>query len=142
MSLRKSYDLFIVHAWRYHDDWNRMVDTIDAIPDFKWRNFSLPWYDPSIEPFTPDGKIRLDKSLEGQVKPAHCAIYVASIFASQQTEKWLDTALEMIHAEGKPVIVVSDSVDAAIPEQIRNQVKAVVPWHGAAIKAALISHSL
>lgn len=35
-----------------------MVDTVDAIPDFKWRNSSLPWYDPSIEPFTPDGKIR------------------------------------------------------------------------------------
>ena len=31
---------------RYHDDWNRMVDTIDAIPDFKSAQFQSTFVRP------------------------------------------------------------------------------------------------
>lgn len=142
MAERKSYDFFIVHAWRYHDDWNRMVALIDAIPELKWRNFSLPWYDPAIEPHLPEGKARLDKLLEGQITPAHCVFYVPSIFESKLTGKWRETAMDMIRAQAKPVIVVSAMPDIAIPEDIVPLVKAVVPWDETALKAAIIQNSL
>lgn len=142
MAERKSYDLFIVHAWRYHDDWNRMVELIDTIPDFKWRNFSLPWYDPSIEPHLPEGKARLDKLLEGQIIPAHCVIYVPAIFESKLTGKWRETALDMIRLQGKPVIVVNQTPDALIPEDITPLVRAVTAWDAAELKAAVVKNSL
>ena len=30
----KTYDLFISHAWRYNADYNRIVEMLNAAPDF------------------------------------------------------------------------------------------------------------
>lgn len=38
----KIYDLFISHAWRDDDDYNRLVNLLLAAPLFKWRNYSVP----------------------------------------------------------------------------------------------------
>ena len=38
----KTYDVFISHAWSYHEDYYRMVRFLDEAQYFYWRNYSVP----------------------------------------------------------------------------------------------------
>ena len=48
----KTYDLFISHAWKYNEDYYRLVDMLNNAPNFKWRNYSVPEHDPVLIPMT------------------------------------------------------------------------------------------
>jgi len=43
----KTYVVFISHAWRYHEDYDRLVRTLNDAPNSKWRNSSVPRHDPN-----------------------------------------------------------------------------------------------
>ena len=46
MPTLKTYDVFISHAWKYSDDYDRIVEFLNKAPNFKWRNYSVPRHDP------------------------------------------------------------------------------------------------
>lgn len=48
----RTYSIFISHAWRYSDDYNRLVKLLNEAPLFRWRNYSDPKHDPVIGPDT------------------------------------------------------------------------------------------
>ena len=60
----KTYDLFISHAWRYHEDYDRLVTLLNNAPNFKWRNYSVPRHDPKIDPDTEVGFRKLKEELK------------------------------------------------------------------------------
>jgi len=49
------WDLFITHAWHYHEHWVRLSELLDAEPGLSWRNFSVSWHDPAMDPNTEVG---------------------------------------------------------------------------------------
>ena len=69
------YDLFITHAWRYHDDWTRVGEMFDKSLGDSWRNFSVPWYDPALDPNTEVGKRLVHRWLEQQIVPTCGVIF-------------------------------------------------------------------
>lgn len=38
----KTYDLFISHAWKYGEEYSRLVSLLKGAPYFKYRNYSAP----------------------------------------------------------------------------------------------------
>jgi len=38
----KTYNLFISHAWKYGDEYDRLISLLDNAPNFKYRNYSAP----------------------------------------------------------------------------------------------------
>src|SRR5205814_9540882 len=76
-----TYDVFITHAWRYHDDWNRAADVLDGVAGFKWRNFSVPWYDPAMDPNTAVGGRFVRDWLEGQIQPSNVVLFLDSVYS-------------------------------------------------------------
>jgi hypothetical protein len=78
----KLYDLFLTHAWRYHDDWTRMAEMLDHCDGVKWRNFSVPWHDPAMDANTEVGGRSIRNWLESQIVPVALNSLAAS-FASE-----------------------------------------------------------
>ena len=72
----KIYDLFISHAWRYNDDYTRLVDMLRKAPNFNWRNYSDPKHDPVVDPDDKVNRDRLVRELEGQIRPTNCVIVI------------------------------------------------------------------
>ncbi len=48
--MNKTYNIFISHAWRYSEDYYRLVEMLNNAPYFKWRNYSVPQHDPVLDP--------------------------------------------------------------------------------------------
>ena len=75
-------DIFVTHAWRYHDDWKVVCAMLDAVPGFAWRNFSVPWYDPALDPNTEVGRRNIHAWLEGQIRPVMAVIFLDGVYAT------------------------------------------------------------
>ena len=86
----KNYDLFVTHAWRFHEDWTKFTEFMDQIPGILWRNFSLPWHDPAISPNTEAGGRFIRSSLESQIIPVHVVVLLAGVYAIRSARLWVD----------------------------------------------------
>ncbi|MBI3862750.1 MAG: TIR domain-containing protein [Planctomycetia bacterium] len=136
----KTVDLFITHAWRYHADWKRAVDLLNAHGLSHWRNFSLPWYDPALDPRTEKGGQIVRANLESQIIPVHAVILLASVLDEAGTRKWLDFEIKVSRQRGKPILVLPGWGLDSVTEEVRGLADAVVEWDAAAILRAVAQH--
>jgi hypothetical protein len=131
------YDLFIAHAWRYHDDWIRLVDLLDESLDQSWRNFSVPWYDPALDFNTKAGKDIIYSRLEQQIIPACCVILLCGVHDNKSARRWIEIEIEMARKHAKRIIglpafgKLSMSPDAAALVDIAS------PWNPAQLISVL-----
>lgn len=137
MTTRNIYDLFITHAWRYHDDWTRLSAMLDQLPGLAWRNFSLPWHDPAMDPNSEVGGRFIRDFLETQIIPAHGVILLSGVYAIKSARRWLDFEVELARRHAKPVIGVPALDTATVPGEVAALCDATVEWDAAAIIAAL-----
>ena len=124
----RMYDLFISHAWRYHDDWTRMGELLDGCPGLKWRNFSVPWYDPAMDPNTEVGGRFVHRWLEQQIVPACGVILLSSVWANKSARKWVELELDLARKHGKPVVAVPPFGEAEVPADAAARADAVCGW--------------
>jgi len=136
-----TYDVFIMHSWRYHDDWNRAADILDGVAGFKWRNFSVPWYDPAMDPNTAVGGRFVRDWLEGQILPSNVVLFLDSVYSVKSARKWLETELEIARSAGKPVIALPAFGAPGITLEVAALADQVVPWEGPVIARAIAEAS-
>ena len=98
------YDLFITHAWRYHDDWTRVGEMFDKFLGDFWRNFSVPWYDPALDPNTEVGKRLVHRWLEQQIVPTCGVILLSSVYENKSAQKWVVLEVELARKYQKRIV--------------------------------------
>jgi hypothetical protein len=133
----RTHDLFLVHAWRYHADWKRMVDLLNAHGAGTWRNFSLPWYDPALDPRTEKGGRMVRWHLESQIMPVHAVLLLAGIWTEPGTNKWLTFELETARKHGKPIVALPPWGETDVATDIQEHADLVVGWEAAAVFGAI-----
>lgn len=133
----KLHDIFITHAWRYHDDWTRMGDMLDACAHIKWRNFSVPWHDPAMEAYTEVGGRFIREWLESQIVPVCGVILLNSVYETKSSRKWVELEIEMARRHGKPVIAVPTHGQREVLPEVEQLCDRVSQWDCDEIIAAL-----
>jgi hypothetical protein len=133
----RAVDVFITHAWRYHRDWKLLVDLLNAHDLHRWRNFSLPWYDPALDPRTESGGKTVRWHLEAQIIPAHAVLLLTSVLSEPGTRKWLDYEIELSRKHGKPIIAIPPWGESEVNLEVSELADAVVGWDAAAIFEAV-----
>ena len=124
-----SYDFFLTHAWRYHEDWTRLGDMLDRTPDLSWRNFSVPWYDPAVDPNTEAGARFVHQWLESQIKPVTAVIFLGGVYATKSCRKWLELEVEIARLRAIPIIGLPVFGDDVLARDARALVDATVTWN-------------
>jgi hypothetical protein len=129
-----TYDLFLTHAWCYTDDWQGLVAMLDEHLPGRWRNWSLPWHDTSIERYTPEGRESLVKLLHGHISMASAVLLLPEIKKLPEGQMWLDKQLEIAVHYSKPIIGVLPQGEVnswffrgknAFPEDLRSRVQEI-----------------
>jgi hypothetical protein len=136
----RTCDLFLTHAWRFHADWKRLVDLLNAHDVRAWRNFSLPWYDPALDPRTEAGGKAVRWHLETQIIPVQAVILLCSLLSEPGTQKWLDFELEAARKHGKPILALPAWGETNIPDEVRGLVDQVVSWDAPSLLEAVKTH--
>jgi hypothetical protein len=130
-----TYDLFLTHAWHYTDEWQGIVAMLDDHLKGKWRNWSIPWHDTSIERRTPEGKAALEKLLDGHISMASVILLLPETCNLPDGRMWLNTQLEIGARYSKPIIgimphgnpqLAPSQKDPAFPEDLSQRADEVV----------------
>jgi hypothetical protein len=132
-----TYDLFLTHAWNYTDEWQGLVALMDEYVPGKWRNWSLPWHDTSIDRYSEDGRVQLEKLLRGHIAQASCVILVPETMDRAEGRMWLDKQLALARRYAKPVIGVLPQDGGLFPDELAPSVSAIVPRNASRIIAVL-----
>ena len=132
-----TYDLFLTHAWNYTDEWQGLVALLDEYIPGKWRNWSLPWHDTSIDRFSQRGREQLEKLLRGQIAQASGIIVLPETMDRAEGKLWLEKQLALAREFKKLVLGISPKNGTAFPTELAAFTAVVVPRDAAQIIAAL-----
>ncbi len=114
------FDIFISHAWRYHDDWINFSKLLDSDNEQKWRNFSLPWHDPAINLNSELGSKFIRENLENQIIPVDCVVVLSSVYSIQSARKWVDMELFFAKKHKKLIIGAPNFSDNNFSHEMLN----------------------
>src|SRR5215831_10479043 len=122
-----TYDLFLTHAWNYTDEWQGLVALLDEYLPGKWRNWSLPWHDTSIDRYSEEGRAQLEKLLRGQIAHTSGVLVLPETIARAEGRLWLDKQLALASHYAKPIIGLLPESGDQFPDELVAHVNAIVP---------------
>lgn len=127
----KTYDIFISHAWSYHDDYYRVVRFLQDAPFFQWRNYSVPEHDP-LQLKT---KSALEDQLRKQIRPVNVVLILAGMYAAHSD--WIQFEIDFANTIHKPMIGIRPRGQQRTPIAVKNAVDEMVGWRTASIVSAI-----
>ncbi len=136
----KTYGLFISHAWRYSDDYYRLVNMLDAAPYFQWRNYSVPEHDPVLDPDDPDDQESLVKELKQQIRPVNCVLVLSGMYVAHSF--WIQTEIDIATDLEKPIVGIRPRGQERVPQAVSSVAKEMVGWNTDSIVEAIRKHAI
>lgn len=140
MPVLKTYDLFISHSWKYHNEYNRLVRLLNETRNFKWRNYSSPQHDPVIDPNTHVGKEELIRELKEQIRPVNCVLVLSGLYVSYS--EWIQKEIDIAKDYDKPIIGIKPWGREKVPRAVQEAADEIVGWNTTSIINAIRRHSI
>jgi len=119
--------LFISHAWRCHDDCDRIVALLNATPYFTWQNYSVPLRNP----LNAGSSAALARELDDQIRPAQVVVILAGIYVSHSP--WIQYEIDRSVGWGKPIIGVRPWASERVPSAVAEAADEIVGWNTSSI---------
>lgn len=136
----KTYDLFLSHAWKYNDDYHRLVKLLKDASYFSWRNYSVPEHDPVIDPNTHVGYKKLVSLLDNQVRPVNCVLILGGMYAAYSN--WINEEITIAQSYGKPIVGIYPWGSERMPVAVQEAANKLVNWNTSSIVSAVREISL
>lgn len=130
------YRLFISHAWRYSNEYNRMISLLVNTPNFSSHNYSVP----RANPIDATSTYRLKKALCYQINPVHVVIILAGMYVAYSD--WIQFEINHALRVGKPIIGVRPWGSERTPQAVVNAANELVGWNATSIVSAIRSWAL
>ncbi len=131
-----SYRLFISHAWRYHDDYDRIIRMLDNAGYFSYSNYSVPVNDK----FGKMAKTELEEELRGQIRPVGCVLALAGVYMSYSD--WIQFELDFSVSKNKPIIGIKPWGQTNVSTAVSSVAKEIVGWNTDSIVSAIRRYSI
>lgn len=128
----KRYRVFISHAWDYGEEYQRIVNLLDAAPRFWWENYSVP-EDSPIHNARSRRAIR--DGLSRHIRPTHIIIILAGMYAAYSD--WMQTEIDLAHGMNKPVLGVVPWGGQKTPRAVQEASDEIVGWSTSSIVSAI-----
>lgn len=133
----RTYNLFISHAWRYGDEYERLVDLLDSSPVFSYNNYSAPKHKPlhNLDSTDVTKKFEIMEAIDRKIRPVTCVLVISGMYAAhrQWMQYEIDTAVEM----NKPIIGIRPWGSEMLPTAVTSVAKEMVGWNTNSIIPAI-----
>lgn len=125
---QKTHDVFVTHAWRYHDDWNRLCSVLNSVSEFRWRNFSVPWYDPAMDINSALGAQFVNEWLESQIRPCHVVVALEGVYAIKSARRWFVDEISLARKFQIPIGVLPVFGQMAVGCEVSKMGDRILSW--------------
>lgn len=132
----KTYDLFISHAWKYNDEYYRLVDLINEAKWFEWRNYSVPEHDPLGT--MPDRNLR--QALDRQIRPINVFLLISGMYVNHRD--WIQNEIDIAKNYTKPIIGIRPRGAERVPTEVQLASVTMVNWNTSSIIDAIRQYAI
>jgi len=122
------YRLFISHAWEYNAEYYKMVDLLNAAPNFIYSNYSVPIHDPVPE-------ADLKEQLRQQIRPVEVVIVLAGMYVAYS--KWIQFEIDFASLLSKPILGIKPWGSERVPTEVTLASNEIVGWNTDSIISAV-----
>lgn len=135
MSEKNPIRLYVTHAFASHPDYHRVFEYLEALPNFFYRNCSVPDHLPQV-----GGKEALKEEYRTQLKTAEVVVVLSSLYS--ENEYWTTYQMDAAQASNLPLVAVeSFGVNAKVPAEVAKRAAEVVGWNERLIADAIRRHA-
>lgn len=138
----KTYDLFISHAWKYGDDYDRLISMLNEAPNFSYRNYSAPEDNPLVNrDGTPvSNKTQIKDAIRRKINPVNCVLVISGMYYNNR--EWMQFELDYAKQKNKPIVAIKPRGNVIMPKEITDVADEVVNWNTDSIVTAIRNNSL
>lgn len=142
MPALKIYDLFISHAWRYGEDYTRLINLLNGASYFTYRNYSAPSERPlhNLDSSDVRTKAQIKDSINRKIAPVNCVLVVSGMYYYYRD--WMQYELDVAAAKQKPIIAIKPFGNSSVPKSILDVSICNVNWSTDSIVSAIRQYSL
>ena len=136
----RRYALFISHAWDYKDEYERLVNLLNADTSFTWDNLSAPQENAlSVLFHLPRSYRYLVRQIDERISKADCVLVLAGMYVAHSG--WIQSEIEAAKDFGKPIIAVEPRGNERFPDAVMHAADERVGWNSASIISAIRRHT-
>lgn len=134
--MSRRYRVFISHAWDYQEDYERVVQLLNAYPLFDWDNLSVPENRPLATLLHLSRSYRyLVRQLDERISESDCLLVIAGMYVAQRG--WIQSEIEAAKDFHKPIIAVEPRGSERFPEALMHAADERVGWNSTSIVSAI-----
>jgi hypothetical protein len=123
MSEKNPIRIYVTHAFASHRDYHRVFEYLEALPNFFYRNCSVPDHLPSV-----GGKEALKEEYRTQLKTAEVVVVLCSLYI--ENEYWTTYQMDAAQASNLPLVAIEPfGVSAKVPPEVAKRAAEVVSWN-------------
>lgn len=128
------YNLFISHSWTYSDAYEKLINLLNSVSDFSYRNYSVPKNDPIHNaPY----EYQLKAAIRNQMQHASCVLVLAGVYSTYS--KWIKIELDLASEMGKKIIAIEPWGSERISAIVKAYADRIVKWQSSSIVNAIRS---
>ncbi len=133
MPALKSRNLFISHSWTYGDAYEKLVDLLDAAPNFQYKNYSVPEDDPVHN--APNVEA-LYKAIKNQMVFCDVVLIMAGKYATYS--KWIQREIQIAKKDfSKPIVAIRPWANEHVSTVVSEAADRLVGWNTNSIVSAI-----
>lgn len=129
----KSRNLFISHSWSYSDAYDRLVDLLNAAPNFQYRNYSVPKDNPVHN--APNSQALYD-AIKNQMRFCDVVLIMAGKYATYST--WIQREISIAKRDfQKPIVAIRPWANEQVSTVVSSAADRLVGWNTSSIVTAI-----
>jgi len=136
----KTYDIFISHAWKYGEAYDRLIKLIDDAPNFHYRNYSSPKDKPLIPSYMSVLNDTIKNKIASKIRFVNCVLVISGMYA--QYSNWMIVEIEIALELDKPIIGIKPFGGQQIPRTVYTATDEAVGWNTSSIVDAIRKWSI
>lgn len=126
-----NYRLFISHAWRYSEGYDRAIRFLNDANNFIWTNYSVP----EARAFEGLTRAGLQEQLRNQIRPVQCVVILAGMYVAHSD--WIQFEIDFATQLRKPILGIVPYRSQRIPSAVSQAANRMVNWNSTSIVAGI-----
>jgi len=130
------YRLFISHAWKYSESYDRAITFLNNANNFDYANYSIPW-EKKFENLT---NFQLKEELKDQIRPVNAVLVMGGMYVAHSD--WIQFEIDFAKLLDKPIIGIRPWNGQRMPDAVTQAANVIVGWNTDSIVQAIRNYSL
>ena len=135
MPALNDYRIFISHAWRYGDDYERLIKLLNEARYFSYYNYSAPRERPLFPCGTPYTSNDIARKITDKIRPTQATIVISGIYGAHSD--WMKYEIDESVRMRKPIIGIYPFGQVMAPTYVTTYADEMVRWNTTSIVEAI-----